>query len=253
MEIKLLKKGYKDNEQFYEDFLNDRILQNEEYFSENNIFIKEAPDFPIYMASKDTGERQRMFLQAFETLRESYLGTERDLHLDEVFWHSLLILKKRDFLLETYPQIKESFSEFRKVVTKNFDWENYIYKCVLGAEYVNDIISDESNRQHYYKLIVNNLDLYNYMIKYEVFRNGPFIINILSIIDELDLSDIMKKQITWRNDLGRDPRVGRHVLLEFNKSYPVVMSPMLEKDELKNYFLEFLGYYYDLSELSLPV
>lgn len=28
------------------------------------------------------------------------------------------------------------------------------------------------------------------------------------------------------------------------------MSPMIEKDELKEYFLQFLGYYYDLSQLQ---
>lgn len=30
-----------------------------------------------------------------------------------------------------------------------------------------------------------------------------------------------------------------------NKSYPIVLGPMLEKDELKTYFLKFLSYYYN--------
>lgn len=84
------------------------------------------------------------------------------------------------------------------------------------------------------------------MIKYEVFRNKQFVYNILSIVDELGLSSILKKEITLRDDLGDDPRVGRQVLLEFNKSYPVVMSPMLEKDELKEIFMEYLDYYVDV-------
>ena len=33
MEIRLLKKGYKNNEQFYQDFLDDKINSNEDYFS----------------------------------------------------------------------------------------------------------------------------------------------------------------------------------------------------------------------------
>lgn len=32
-----------------------------------------------------------------------------------------------------------------------------------------------------------------------------------------------------------------------NKAYPVVMSPMLDKETLKGYFLEYLSYYYDAS------
>ncbi len=30
-----------------------------------------------------------------------------------------------------------------------------------------------------------------------------------------------------------------------NKAYPVVMSPMLDEESLKGYFLEYLSYYYD--------
>ena len=55
----------------------------------------------------------------------------------------------------------------------------------------------------------------------------------------------MKAKIKNRPDLGKDERYGRRVLFEMNKAYPVVMSPMLDKDTLKAYFLEFLSYYYD--------
>ncbi|WP_288221234.1 hypothetical protein [uncultured Clostridium sp.] len=37
--------------------------------------------------------------------------------------------------------------------------------------------------------------------------------------------------------------VGRRVIFELNKSYPVIMSPMMEKEELKEVFLKFLSYY----------
>lgn len=50
MEIRLLKKGYKKNEQFYQDFLEDRIKEKEEYFSDKAVSIDDAPDFPIYIA-----------------------------------------------------------------------------------------------------------------------------------------------------------------------------------------------------------
>lgn len=52
VEIKLLNKSYKKNDQFYKDFLNDTIESNDDYFSDEIVYIKEAPDFPIYMAKK---------------------------------------------------------------------------------------------------------------------------------------------------------------------------------------------------------
>jgi hypothetical protein len=253
MEVRLLKKGYKNDEQFYKDFLNDQIKNKDEYFSDEIVYINEAPDFPIYMAQRNEAERNELFLQAFEILSRSYLHTERDIHFEEIFWHSLLTVTKRDFLLEQYPQITEGINHFNNIVLKDFNWESYIYKCVLGAQYINDLIMDHEERLRYYQLLIDNLDMYNYIIKYEIFRNDRFLLNILDIIDELDLSKVMKSKITDRDNLGKDERVGRRVLFEFNKSYPVVMSPMMEKEELKEFFLLYLSYYYDMSQLEAVV
>jgi hypothetical protein len=253
MEVRLLKKGYKNDEQFYQDFLNDQIKNKDEYFSEEIVYINEAPDFPIYMAQRNETERNELFLQAFEVLSNSYLHTDRDIHFEEIFWHSLLTVKKRDFLLEQYPQIAEGINHFNNIVLKDFNWESYIYKCVLGAQYINDLITNHDDRLRYYQLLIDNLDMYNYIIKYEIFRNDRFLLNILDIIDELNLSKVMKSKITGRDNLGQDERVGRRVLFEFNKSYPVVMSPMMEKEELKEFFLVYLSYYYDMSQLEAVV
>ena len=69
-------------------------------------------------------------------------------------------------------------------------------------------------------------------------------------IDRHKLGRVMKAKIKDRPDLGKDERVGRRVIFEFNKSYPVVMSPMLEKEDLEKVFFEYLGYYYDVSTLK---
>ena len=250
MEIRLLKKGYKNNEQFYKDFLEDKIGENEEYFSDEIVTIDEAPSFPIYMGVGYDKQREELFLKAIDIISKYYLNTDRDIHFSEVFWHSLFCVYKRDFLMETYPEIGEDYGKFKNIVVKKFDWENYIYKCVLAAQYVNDNVSEADERERYYKIIIQNLDLYNYIIKYEIFRNDKFLLNVLDIIDELNLSEVLKAKIKGRDDLGKDERVGRRVIFEFNKSYPIVMSPMLEKDELKEYFLEYLSYYYDLEKLE---
>lgn len=253
MEIRLLKNGYKKSEQFYNDFLEDQIRNNDEYFSGDVVYIDEAPDFPIYMGKGKEKERRFSFIEAIHVITNYYLKTDRDIHFDELFWHSLFCVYKREYLLQKYPQIKEGKKEFDKVVVKNFDWQNYIYKCVLAAQYVNDNVDIEDEREKYYELIFDNLDLYNYIIKYEIFRNEKFLLNILDIVDELGITKIMKANIKDRPDLGEDERYGRRVIFEFNKSYPVVLSPMLDKESLKEQFLEYLSYYYDISKLRETV
>jgi hypothetical protein len=246
MELKLLKKDFKSNDHLYEDFLNNRI--NEEYFSNETVYIREAPDFPIYMGRGSEEQKKKDFLIAFQTVSQSYLDTDREVILDGRFWYSLLLTEKRDYILNKYPEVMDSESKFRNIVLKKFDWENYIYKVILGAQYIADNVNREEDRYRYYEIIVENLDLYNYIIKYEIFRNDVFLINILDIVDELGLSKLMKAKIKGREDLGDDERYGRRVIFEFNKSYPVVMSPMLEKEELKTYFLKYLSYYYKPDE-----
>lgn len=198
-------------------------------------------------------EKAVLFKNAFEVMANCYLDTDRDIHMNEMFWYSLLCVHKRDFLLREYPQIGESMKDLQNIVVKKFDWENYIYKCVLGAQYVEDNTDCDDDRDRYYNLIVENLDVYNYMIKYEVFKNDKFIINVLDIIDDRGLTKVLKAKIKDRPDLGKDERYGRRVLFEFNKAYPIVMSPMLEKYELEEFFVEYLGDYYDLSELECVV
>ena len=250
MEIRLLKKGYKNNEQFYQDFLEDKINSNEEYFTNDIVTIPEAPDFPIYMGRGSEEEKKQAFQQAFEVIASSYIQTDRDLHLEEIFWHSLLVTKKREYILENYPVVKTDMKQFENIVIKKFDWENYIYKCVLAAEYIEDLIEDPGEKKHYYQLVLENLDIYNYIIKYAIFRNAEFLVKILTIIDELQISNIMKEKIKDRPDLGKDERYGRRVIFELNKKYPVVMSPLLDVEALKQEVVEALGNYYDISILK---
>jgi hypothetical protein len=249
MEVRLLEKGYKNVDSLYPDFLEGKVNEKEEYFSDKVVYIREAPDFPIYMGRGSEDEKRRSFLKAFQIISDSYLSIERDWLLDETFWHSLLLTQKQNFILTEYPEVAEKENTFRNVVLKKFDWENYIYKLILGAQYINDNFTDQNDRLRYYELIIENLDLFNYIIKYEIFRNDQFLVNILSIIDELNLSKVLKAKIKGREDLGDDERVGRRVIFEFNKSYPVIMSPMLDKEELKKFFIEYLSIYYDISEL----
>ena len=96
-----------------------------------------------------------------------------------------------------------------------------------------------------------DLVFYNYILKYPIFRNREFLIKMLNIIDRRNLSSIFKSKIKDKKDLGDDVRRGRMVLLEMNKSYPVIIAPAMSEDELEDLTLKYLGYYYD-DELPEP-
>lgn len=248
MKIRLLKDGYKkpeNLERLYNEFLVKDISDNDEFFSNEVVNLSSAPSFPIYIAQGTEAEKKVEFLEAFRVIDQTYLALDRDIHFDERFWHSLLVSDKRDYLLEKYPKISEGLNEFTKIVIKKFDWENYIYKSLLAVEYVGDAKDLVFEKEVYYELIIENLDLFNYIIKYPIFRNGQFLVKILTIIKELDLSSILKSKIKDRTDLGPDERYGRRVIFELNKSYPVVMVPLMEKEELKEVFVRALNLYYE--------
>lgn len=240
MRIRLLVANYFNNEemkqQIYQDFLNNDININKYYFSEDENDIIELDnqfDLPIYLnrASKEE------FIRAITILRENMVKTERSVHLSGRFWHSYILLTMRDYVVEKYPQVKEGYDEFRKVVLKYFDWENYIYKCMIAAEYIeNSAVETEEEKLYLSEIIVENLDLYNYLIKYTIFRNKQFILNLLRIIDEEGVSEEIKKKV--QNEAGKDLRLSRMIVYEMNKRYPNIMYPLLSKDELKEEFYE---------------
>lgn len=245
VQIRLLKAGYKKSEEFYQAFIqNDLSSYGEKYIEEpGEISIGEVPDFPIYFANGKDEDTKKGFIELINTISIYFSNLDREYLLDELFWHSYLCIYKREYLLETYPEIKESQKEFENIVTKNFDWQNYIYKCVLAYQYVTKH-ADKEEYNKYYDLIWGNRDVFNYIIKYDIFRNSNFLYHMLQIIDETNTSKILKAHIKNRPDLGKDPRYGRRVVYEFNKSYPAILAPMLDKDQLKVYFKQFLSYYY---------
>lgn len=243
MKIKLLKEGYKKDEQLFQAFVDGAILTDETFFSDETIEIAEAPDFPIYMGRGSEAEKKADFLRAFAVMRTSYANLEKEISFDERFWHSLLVTEKRDYILEHYPDAATSVSKFRNIVLKAFDWENYIYKCLVAVEYIEESTDLVLSKEQYYELVVDNLDVYNYIIKYAIFRNDAFLIKILTVIHELDISSIMKAKIKDRDDLGKDERYGRRVIFEMNKSYPIMMAPLMDIETMKEECVKALGYY----------
>lgn len=252
MQIRLLAEGYTTSERLYLDFMNDSLDESADYYSEKFVTLEEAPDFPIYMRYGSPEGKSQAFHQAIHTIMDSYIDTPRDVHMSGRFWHSLL-MTKRDYLLDLYAEYIDSSRDFKNVILKPFDWESYIYKCVLAAEYISDEVSaDEEEKDYYIDLIVDNLDMYNYIIKYALFRNSQFVLNYFRAVDELGLTAVMKAQVKDRPELGKDPRYGRLVFETLNNNYPVVMAPFLELEDLKEEIVTALSVYYDLSDLEKP-
>lgn len=241
MEVRLLSENY-NSDNLYQDFVADKINENADYFSDESVHISEAPNFPFYMAKVHNCFED--YRDSIKILKTFYIQTDREIHLSRRFWHSLLTLYKREYIVEKYPEVLESKKIFDNIVLKKFDWENYIYKCVLAAEYIHDAeFSNEIEETKFIEIIYKNLDLYNYIIKYNIFRNSKFIVNFLEIIDEEGLSEQLKKQIKGRPDLGKDERYGRRVIFELNKNYPIIMAPFLGREELKGEIINALNLY----------
>jgi len=240
MRVRLLKDSYFKEDTLYEDFLKDNIRENVKYISNEVLDIeRDLPVFPVYMATGAEKARKEDFLEAFEVIENHYLGLDREILMSQKFWHSLLLIHFRDYLLEKYPQIKKSPSEFNRIVVKKFDWENYIYKALLAVQYVlPNTVSPQKAK--YYRLIIDNLDVFNYIIKYKIFRNDIFLLRVLDIIDKNDLSKELKAEI---HEMPGDERFGRRVIFEMNKEYPVIMSPMLDNALLEEIFLNHLHNY----------
>ena len=138
MEIRMLNEKEIRSESFYNDFLEGSINSKDEYFDGSVITIEEAPDFPIYIAKGSEEEKKALFSKAINIISEYYINVDRDIHMNKMFWYSLFCTKMREYLLNEYPQIKDSIKNFHNVVLKKFDWENYVYKCILAAEYIKD-------------------------------------------------------------------------------------------------------------------
>jgi len=240
VEIKILKEEYLNSDKIYNDFLKNKI--DTDNFTDEIVYIESEGDFPIYLNETSKEKREKLYLKALKVVGNIVDETERKVHMDPNFWYSYLLIHKRDYLLKKYPQIKKDISDFKYIILKKFDLDNYIYKLILASQYIMDNIEDKKTQEHYFGLVSNNLDMYNNIIKYEIFRNGQFLVNVLGIIDKNNISDLCKKKIANNLD-KKEARFGRQILFELHKMYPTVLSPMMNFEDLEQIFLEFLKKY----------
>jgi hypothetical protein len=239
--------------------LNPEIIRKPEIFEYyignyddvENIFLDEYYDvelspenlfFPIYVPPA----KKEQYFQALTTMRDNYLKLGRDILLDANFWYSLFLNKLKDQLKKEYPSTLESEKDFRNIILKPFNWENYVYKFIFGAEYIQEMIPDVEEQNKYFNLLADNVDVYNYILKSKIFKNSEFLIKFLKTILKTNSSDILKKKIDLSN--GKDERMGRKIIYEFAKNYPTVFVHALDENEFEDYFKKCLNYYSELAK-----
>lgn len=251
MKIRLLDSGYTKDKSFYNDFMNNTIDFDAPYFSNDYIEINNnLPFFPIYMANLDEDIQKVEYKDAVYTLRDNYLDFGRDMYMNGTLWHSILV-HHRDYVIQKYGDKIKTYNNFKNIVIKKFNWESYIYKAIIMAEYLyNSNLNNNDEYDYYIDLFVENMDVFNYIIKYAIFKNDFFLMNFFKVIDELGISNIMKAKIKDRDLPEKDPRYGRRVVFELNKNYPAVMTPFMASEDLAEEVIKALSLYVDDSVIE---
>jgi hypothetical protein len=231
MKIRLLKDEYIKSEMFFRDFADSKCCE-EKNMTSVYVELNEIQPFPIYHNYKQEIKITQKMIEAFRVFKATYSNLEQDVLMNHTFWISLFACHYRDYLLNEYPSITSKESNFKQILLKSFDWENYIYKTMLLTQYLID--SAEPNKQEQYvRLFSENLDIFNYCLKYRLFRNDKFMVKFFDILDKNNLSKIMKKKLGGEFWSGRDERYGRRVILEMNKRYPVSMIHLYSEDDME--------------------
>lgn len=243
MKIYLLKDGYKTNEGIYRAFLDNELAKDgyiSDSFYEVNNSLKDL-NLNIYLGKITGEEKTEDFAQLVKNIYENIIDMDREIYMDERFWHSYLLQCQREYILDKYPKVKEDYKDFKNIVIKKFDWENYIYKATLLAVFIRENSAGTiEDVEKYAAYAIENMDVFNYMLKYESLRTGKFVLNILEIIHEENLVKVSAAKIDY---MTKDERYGRRVLFEMNKNYPILMFPTMEKEDLKRYYIKYLNIY----------
>lgn len=237
MKIYLLENDYKNNLELYDDFISDGISENKSYFSKEYIEVENPVEFPIYF-NVSSEIKKIDFYTAVDTIYDNFLDLGPKVFFSEKFWHSYFIFK-RNYLMKIYgDKINKSYKDFKNIVLKKFDWENYVYKSMMVALFLKEEKIERSEFYKYVYFINDNLDFFNYIIKTTVFRNEKLINKLLIAVKNLDLSSVINKQII--NSVKEDDRVGRNIIQRLNFYYPMQIPHLFSQEELETEILNIL-------------
>ena len=68
--------------------------------------------------------------------------------------------------------------------------------------------------------------------------------NVLDTIKNTNTSKDLKKKTKVKTKKDKDERIGRKVIFEFNRDYPVISSPILSLEEFQKRFIYYFKLYF---------
>lgn len=241
-DVFLLKEPIEDEKDFYESFLKGTLQENN-YFSDIKVTVPDVEDFITYGGNKNKkNNNKEVFKNLVKIFINNFVDLTQEIYMSPNFWKSYLVSKLRMSIIRNHPQINESFNAFKLIVLREFNWENYLYKAAIYGNILVDRVADESLRDEYIDIIYDNSDTFNYILKKKAFRNDNFIFNMICLLyenKEYDLGGFLKKSFSYKD--SRDIRVNRIILEEMNAAYPTILFPILDYEDFKSIFFQYIN------------
>ena len=250
-ELYLLKEPIVNEEDFYVSFLRGS-LEEEGYFSNQKVEIPDVEEFIFYIGSGRQEERKEIFKKLIKLMMHSFVDMKQEVFLSQNFWLSYISSKLRTSVIKNHPKIQESFSEFKLIVLRDLDWENYLYRAAIYGSILHDRVADSEELDEYIDVINENMDVFNYILKKRVFRNDQFIFNMLQLLRRYTGTELIQF-LKFRDQtvMGRDVSPGRLLLTEMNTAYPTVLFPMLDYESFEDLFFQYLNHNEKIYELKV--
>jgi len=245
MQIRKIDKRYFESKELRDHFVNGTLLNNhefllDEYYDTGNF---EVHYFNPYAGNTKSPNNDQIWENLISSVSEIMENVPASLYEDESFWFSLFLTRFQIELLDDYPQLRQSSEPLKNILLKKFNWENYIYKAVLIVK-LKDAAIRRFGSAEVVDLILDDLDLFNYLIKSPLFRNLDFILNIFELTRRNTFPVRLKSQIKSEKYKQKDKRFGRRIVYELNKVYPVLFVQKFELDELGIKMNEIIGQYH---------
>lgn len=240
-EIYLLKDPIVNELDFYNSFLRN-TLKEDNFFTDTKVEVPDLDEFITYSGNANKNS-SKILGDLIKIMLYNFIDLKQDIYMSQNFWMSYLVSKLRMSLFRNHPTISENFNTFRLIVLRKFDWENYLYKATIFANVLNDKLQDKDLLDDYIDVILNNMDLFNYILKLSSLRNDNLIYNMITLLYEnkdSKLSSFLKYRSKDTIDVDASP--ARLVLLEFNTTYPAILFPMLNYDDFKAIFFKYLNH-----------
>jgi hypothetical protein len=245
MQIRKVDKRYFDSKELRDHFVNGTLHEHHEFFLDE---FYDIGDFDIryfnpYAGNVKSPHIDIIWDHLIAAVSEIMEGIPASLYEDGNFWFSLFLTRFQIELLDDYPQLKKTSEPLKNILLKRFNWENYIYKAVVIVK-LKDVAMRRFGNTDVINVILDDLDLFNYLIKSPLFRNLDFIVSVFELNRQNAFPVRLKSQIKSEKYKQKDKRFGRRIVYELNKVYPVLFVQKFELDELGIKMNEIIGQYH---------